>query len=294
MIKGAKMKRKGEPVKQSEGVYALDGKKIPYALCFKSVKNLNLRVQKDGSLRISVPHTTSMQQVLYFLSSHEDFLRRAFARLEDRREIDRPLTEQVFSNGVQFTLLERKIRLHILHADDASRRGKAILLCENCHECPDIDEIWHITVAANLAAEQEIQAVGRTVISEEINRLRTAVEQMIPRLGDKILLAAQEYYGISRETLSSGTPTFPNARLVLFPKQLKFRDMKSRWGSCGISKGIITINSRLIFSTLDCLEYVVCHELCHFFHPNHGKAYHALLQAVLPDAPQRRRTLNGK
>ena len=69
---------------------------------------------------------------------------------------------------------------------------------------------------------------------------------------------------------------------VDYPR-LKIRNMTSRWGSCLPSKGIITLNKRLIEAPKNCIEYVVYHEFCHFIHPNHSKQFYGLLQIMLPE-----------
>lgn len=71
----------------------------------------------------------------------------------------------------------------------------------------------------------------------------------------------------------------------------RVRVMKSRWGSCLPGKGTITLNLRLMAYPLSCVEYVVLHELCHFVHPNHSPAFHALMTALMPDWKQRRQQL---
>lgn len=69
---------------------------------------------------------------------------------------------------------------------------------------------------------------------------------------------------------------------VDFPT-IKFRKMKTRWGSCQYINKIITLNSVLIQTPKDCIEYVMSHEFCHFIHPNHSKAFYCLLQTILPN-----------
>lgn len=69
---------------------------------------------------------------------------------------------------------------------------------------------------------------------------------------------------------------------ISFP-QLKLRSMVSRWGSCLVDKGVITLNKRLIEAPKNCIEYVIYHEFCHFVHPNHSKQFYTLLQVMLPD-----------
>ena len=39
------------------------------------------------------------------------------------------------------------------------------------------------------------------------------------------------------------------------------------------------------------IDYVVVHELAHIVHRNHGPAFHALVESILPDHKQRRAML---
>lgn len=73
---------------------------------------------------------------------------------------------------------------------------------------------------------------------------------------------------------------------------LKIRSMKTRWGSCNSSKGIITINSQLIEAPRNCIEYVIMHELCHMKHPNHSKQFYTFLSMQMPDWKERKKTLD--
>lgn len=72
---------------------------------------------------------------------------------------------------------------------------------------------------------------------------------------------------------------------------IKIRNMKSRWGSCQPTKGIITLNSKLIESPRFCIEYVVLHEFCHFIHPNHSKKFYSFMTMMMPDWKERKNNL---
>lgn len=66
-------------------------------------------------------------------------------------------------------------------------------------------------------------------------------------------------------------------------EEIKFRKMKSRWGSCS-SKRVITFNTALIKVAHEFIDYVVVHELAHLVHMNHSKSFHSLVQKYIPHA----------
>lgn len=71
------------------------------------------------------------------------------------------------------------------------------------------------------------------------------------------------------------------------------RQMKTRWGSCNYVKRNITFNLELARVPLECIDYVIVHELCHFLVPNHGPQFKALMTARFPSWPSCRATLKN-
>lgn len=63
-----------------------DGSEVLYELTRKPVKNINLRVKEDGSLRISASPRVSIQRIEQFIISEQDFIRRAQQRISSRNE----------------------------------------------------------------------------------------------------------------------------------------------------------------------------------------------------------------
>ena len=63
---------------------------------------------------------------------------------------------------------------------------------------------------------------------------------------------------------------------------LMIRKLKKRWGSC-TKKGNIVINSDLIKAPINCIDYVLIHEVCHLKHHDHGSKFWALLNKYCPD-----------
>lgn len=74
--------------------------------------------------------------------------------------------------------------------------------------------------------------------------------------------------------------------------EIKFRKMKSRWGSCS-SKKVLTFNTELIKIKKELIDYVVVHELAHIQHMNHSKKFHDLVDRYLPDSKHYRRELRN-
>ena len=54
-------------------------------------------------------------------------------------------------------------------------------------------------------------------------------------------------------------------------KNVRIRQMKTRWGSCNPHKSYINLNLNLIQKPKECIEYVIFHELTHLIYPNHSK-----------------------
>lgn len=74
------------------------------------------------------------------------------------------------------------------------------------------------------------------------------------------------------------------------PARLTIRAMTSRWGTCSCSR-TITLNRHLVRAPLECVEYVVVHELCHLRHHGHDKRFYGLLASLMPDWKERRARL---
>jgi predicted metal-dependent hydrolase len=69
------------------------------------------------------------------------------------------------------------------------------------------------------------------------------------------------------------------------------RTMKSRWGSCSLTRKRITLNTELLKFSLDCIDYVVLHELTHFIYHHHDKAFYKFLSEVMPRWQEQQRLL---
>ena len=76
---------------------------------------------------------------------------------------------------------------------------------------------------------------------------------------------------------------------VATPK-LIVRRIKTRWGSCS-KHGTILLNTELAKAPVDCIDYVITHELCHLKIHEHTPAFYRLLSRCMPDWERRKTKL---
>ncbi len=93
---------------------------------------------------------------------------------------------------------------------------------------------------------------------------------------------------VFHERLSQILLNFPEiARPVL-----KIRKYKGRWGSYA-SNHVMTLNSVLIHAGIDAIDYIITHELCHYYHKGHGADFYALLTEKMPTWKEVKKSLHN-
>lgn len=75
------------------------------------------------------------------------------------------------------------------------------------------------------------------------------------------------------------------------PPLVKIKTMKSMWGNCNYVKRVVTLNLYLAKARIECIDYVITHELAHLIHHNHSKDFHNLMTTLLPDWKARKKML---
>ena len=73
----------------------------------------------------------------------------------------------------------------------------------------------------------------------------------------------------------------------------QIKKLSSAWGIYHKKENYISFNSDLIEKDIECIEYVVLHELCHIFYMNHQKDFWALVEKYMPDYKVRRKNLKS-
>lgn len=91
----------------------------------------------------------------------------------------------------------------------------------------------------------------------------------------------QHFYQKEAEKLIRERVRLWSEQMKLFPKAVKLRNQKTRWGSCS-SRGSIQINWRLIGAPLEVIDYILIHEISHLKHMNHSNEFWNLVEQHCP------------
>lgn len=126
---------------EAQRTVLLSGMPLVYTLERKNVKNLNLRIYPDGSVRVSANRRVPIREIEAFLAGHEDFIRKAQSRFQERPQaqplqyvtgerlpfLGETLELQVIPGARETATLENgKLVLTLKNPEDFSRREKLV------------------------------------------------------------------------------------------------------------------------------------------------------------------------
>ena len=74
--------------------------------------------------------------------------------------------------------------------------------------------------------------------------------------------------------------------------EFKIRTMKTKWGSCATDSKRLWFNIELAKKPLECIEYIVVHEMVHLMERNHTKRFVLLMDWYFPNWQVQKKVLN--
>jgi len=126
-----------------------------------------------------------------------------------------------------------------------------------------------ISVPDSLSDTEKSGAISRITRVLIIKSFREEIER-------RIMMINQQYFGSRIE-------------------KIRIINASSRWGSCTTSRRLrgarISINYKLLFMPIECVDYVIVHELAHTKLHNHSKEFWGIVEGVMPDYKEQRRRL---
>ena len=199
-------------------------------------KNIRLRVDNDGSIKLSLPWYVSKKVGLMYAISKK-------AWLAEQLESHAGSLAEVKYIGIY--------KVEIVHTD--RRRPSARIE----------DDSIVIDLPGHFSDDIKIKKAVNVI--EEVLR-KKAEKELAPKLRE---IADENQIQI---------------------KSIRVKKLKSRWGSCD-SKKNITLNLYLSQVPNSVWEYVLCHELAHTKHLNHGRQFWNYVKELNPDYAKHRKEL---
>ncbi|MEI6846621.1 MAG: SprT family zinc-dependent metalloprotease [Chlorobiaceae bacterium] len=122
---------------------------------------------------------------------------------------------------------------------------------------------------------------------------KTLVVQVRPGSGrEKKQILLDEWY---RKQLRAVLPDLMatwEKRTGIQVHEVGIKKMKTRWGTCNPEAERIWLNLELAKKPVECLEYIVVHEMVHLHEPTHNQQFVALMNTFLPQWKHYREVLN--
>ena len=72
----------------------------------------------------------------------------------------------------------------------------------------------------------------------------------------------------------------------------QIKKMRTKWGSCNIEKKTLLLNLDFAREPIECIEYIVVHEMVHLLHRRHNDIFKRYMDRFLPDWREKKETLN--
>ncbi len=99
------------------------------------------------------------------------------------------------------------------------------------------------------------------------------------------------YRGLLKEKIAVYLPKWQKIT-GLYCDSWQTKYMTTRWGTCNTEAKKLWFNLQLAKKPLECLEYVILHELAHLKVKNHSKEFVAILDLYMPNWREIKRKLN--
>ena len=122
----------------SQRAVTAGGREIPYSLERKPVKNLNLRVRKDGSVWVSADAGVPCEEIDAFVASKAPYILKALDHFHEMAQY-RPQPKQYVS-GEAFNILGRGLRLLVTQAAKDSISADGVYIHLSVHDLQDMEK----------------------------------------------------------------------------------------------------------------------------------------------------------
>jgi len=208
-------------------------------------------------------YKTAKTMKIYF---KEDGLTITKSPYVTKREIDK----FIIQNEEKIYKEYKKILEQKVSKEERWKTGKEILYNGEIYTIIKIyNEQKTISIRIKKDKKQfEIVLPNRIKKEEEEYSIKKAVRQLFKENTEYILQERLSYW--SKKT-------------NITYNSVKVRDAKTKYGSCIPKEKALHFSSRLVMLSLEVIDAIIVHELCHIIHPNHSKEFYKLVERYIPN-----------
>lgn len=221
---------------------------IEVTLTRKRVKNINFRVKPDGEVRVSAPPQVSLPSLEQAVRERLPWIERARVQAAQKAKAG----DSMLGDGDILPLWGKPLTIrHVVYPP-----AVGVARCQG-HKKEDADVLVMELDERIAGTDDEARAVRQELVD-----------------------------ALYKNEMQIAAPlTLVNAERVVGKRarSLRYRKMKTRWGSCNVQTANITLNTNLAAYSPRCLSYVLVHELCHLHEASHNARFHDLMDGFCPD-----------
>lgn len=117
-----------------------------------------------------------------------------------------------------------------------------------------------------------------------LGKLRVLEESVdIDGMSDsEVIKAVVRFYERNSKQIAKERTKIYQEKLKVKPKSIAVEKNNSRWGSCN-TKREITYHYLISTLSMELIDYIVIHELCHLHHMNHDRSFWRKVGSIIPD-----------
>ena len=232
-------------------------------------RRVSIRVHPADGIKVIIPRSLSYDEGLRFFMLKRDWVIAVIAK--QKKKISAAEEE-----GKTMALLRDGAVVNTLLSEIIFRRGEE-------------DRGKAATVTAETVQVEDVKMTGRTFLSPDMPVVRktlTYTGKLPPEGSHELDIFLRQ---VLVEVLRTEAKLILPNRLAFFASRFGFsygkvmiKHNSSNWGSCS-SRGNINLNLNLVRLPEPLCDYVILHELCHLRYPDHGPAFHSLLEKLCTD-----------
>jgi predicted metal-dependent hydrolase len=206
-------------------------------------RTLNICVDGKGGLSVLSPWTAPQSAVEAFL---EEKARWIDVKVREARRNHQLVQSRIFDHGQEFWFLGRK---------------------------------FPVTVRLSEVIRPRFHFTGR----EWVAVIPEALRHDEPRRRDAVRKKLIAWYRRQAGEILAGRVFHYSREMGITPRKIAVRTQKRMWGCCDFNTQTIRLNWQIVMSPLSVIDYVVVHEMCHLWEPNHSRRFWEKVRKFIPD-----------